>query len=57
MPWLIPALLFVAAVVFWRLSFHTDDAVAAWCRFLLACFLLSLALIFAGVQLVHGWIA
>jgi hypothetical protein len=57
MPWLIPALLFVAAVVFWRLSFHTDDAVAAWCRFLLACFLLCLALIFAGVQLVHGWIA
>lgn len=55
MPWLIPAFLFMAAVICWRLSFHADDAVVAWCRFLLAGFFLLLALIYATVQLLH-WV-
>lgn len=47
MAWLIPALLFLAAVVFWRLSFRTDDYLVAWCRFTLALFLLCIAIIYS----------
>lgn len=56
MPWLIPALLFALAVVFWRLSFRTDDRLVAWCRFLLACFLLCLAVIYGVVGAIQ-WAA
>lgn len=55
MEWLIPVLLFAAAVFFWAISFRTDDAVAAWCRFLLACFLLLLAVIYA-VAMAAQWV-
>lgn len=55
MAWLIPILLFAAAVFFWAISFRTEDAIAAWCRFLLACFLLILALIYSVVMLAH-WV-
>lgn len=55
MEWLIPGLLFAAAVFFWAISFRTDDAVAAWCRFLLACFLLLLAVIYAAAMAAN-WI-
>lgn len=52
MAWIIPALLFIAAVVFWRLSFRTDEYIVAWCRFTLALFLFLVALIFsAGILL------
>ena len=54
MAWLIPALLFIAAVVFWRLSFHTDEYLVAWCRFTLALFLLFLALIYSFALMLHG---
>ncbi len=54
MAWLIPALLFAAAVVFWRLSFHTDEYLVAWCRFTLALFLLCLAIIYS-IGLLAGW--
>lgn len=46
MAWIIPAVLFALAVMFWRLSFKTDDHIVAWCRFLFAVFLLILALIY-----------
>lgn len=46
MQWLIPGLLFAAAFFFWAISFRTDDAIAAWCRFLLAGFLMLLAVIY-----------
>lgn len=55
MQWLIPILLLVAAVTFWRLSFHTDDELHAWCRFILACFLLILALIYL-VAMFAQWV-
>lgn len=47
MPWLIPALLFIAAAVFWRLSFHTDDHLVAWVRFFAALLLICIALIYS----------
>lgn len=47
MPWLIPALLFIAAVVFCRLSFRTDDYLVAWVRFMAAMFLICIALIYS----------
>lgn len=55
MQWLIPGLLFAAAVFFWAISFRTDDAIAAWCRFLLAGFLLLLALIYVVAMAAH-WV-
>ncbi|WP_395504729.1 hypothetical protein [Ectopseudomonas hydrolytica] len=55
MAWLIPALLFAAAVVFWRLSFHTDEYLVAWCRFTLALFLLCIATIYS-IGLLAGWV-
>lgn len=55
MPWLIPALLFVAAVVFWRLSFRTDDYLVAWVRFMAAMFLICIALIYS-LGLLAGWV-
>lgn len=55
MPWLIPALLFAAAVVFWRLSFCTDEYHVAWCRFGLAMFLLCIALIYS-LGMLAGWV-
>lgn len=55
MQWLIPSLLLVSAFTFWRLAFHTNDELVAWCRFILACFLLILALIYSVVMLAH-WV-
>lgn len=55
MPWIIPALLFTSAVVFWRLSHRATDELVAWCRFLLACFLLLLALIYT-VAMAAQWV-
>lgn len=55
MPWLIPALLFIAAVVFWRLSFRTDQYIVAWCRFSLAMFLIMIALVYSGALLLSGY--
>lgn len=54
MAWLIPALLFLAAVVFWRLSFRTDEYLVAWVRFMAAMFLLCLALIYSFALMLHG---
>lgn len=53
MQWLIPTLLF-AAFIFWRLSHSATDELVAWCRFILAAFLLILALIYSVAGLVHG---
>lgn len=36
MAWLIPLFLLLLAFVFWRFSWHADDRVAAWARFILA---------------------
>lgn len=55
MQWLIPVLLVAAAVFFWALSFRTDDSLVAWCRYLLACFLFLLALLYA-VPLAVRWL-
>ncbi|MBN7822182.1 hypothetical protein [Bowmanella yangjiangensis] len=54
MSWIIPALLFITAMVFWRLSFHTDDHLVAWVRFFTALLLICIALIYSLVLLV-GW--
>jgi len=54
MPWIIPALLFIAAVAFWRLSFHTDDHLVAWVRFFAALLLICIALIYS-LGLLAGW--
>lgn len=55
MAWIIPILLFAAAVVFWALSHRATDSLVAWCRFLLACFLLLLALIYTVAMAAH-WV-
>jgi hypothetical protein len=55
MQWLIPVLLLVAAVAFWRLAFYAKDELVAWCRSILACFLLILALIYSVAMLAH-WV-
>lgn len=47
MAWLVPAILFVLSVVFWRLSFRATDAVVAWCRFIAALFVLLLTAVYA----------
>ena len=52
MNWLIPTILFALAYLSWRWSFKADEALVAWCRFILAVFLLALSLIFAVV----GWL-
>ena len=44
MEWLIPLFVFLLAFVFWRLSWRTDDAVAAWSRFTIAVLLVLLGL-------------
>ncbi|HZX51500.1 MAG TPA: hypothetical protein VFE95_05720 [Pseudomonas sp.] len=54
MAWTIPAVLIALAVGFWALSHRATDELVAWCRFLLACFLLLLALIYA-VALTVRW--
>jgi len=54
MQWLIPVLLAAAAVFFWALSHRATDELVAWCRFLLACFLLLLALIYALAGAAHA---
>lgn len=55
MPWLLPILLFAAAIFFWALSRRATDELVAWCRFLLACFLLLLALIYT-VAMAAQWV-
>lgn len=55
MGWLIPILLFVAALTFWRLSHKAADKVVAWCRFLLAVFLSILALVYTAAMLASGY--
>lgn len=55
MAWIIPALLFIAALVFWRLSFRTDDYMVAWVRFTAACVLVCIALIYS-LGLMAGWV-
>lgn len=55
MPWFLPIVLFAAAIVFWALSHRATDELVAWCRFLLACFLLLLAVIYAVALAVH-WV-
>jgi hypothetical protein len=54
MEWLLPALLFAASAVFWVLSRRATDELVHWCRFLLACFLLLLAVIYAVALAAHG---
>ncbi len=54
MAWIIPALLFAAAVVFWRLSFRTDDYLVAWVRFMAAMFLICIVLIYSFALMLHG---
>lgn len=46
MAWIIPAVLFVAAFTFWRLSSSASDFVVAGCRWGFALVLLILALIY-----------
>lgn len=46
MAWLIPLVLFVAAITFWRLSKRAPDFVVAACRWGFALMLLILALIY-----------
>lgn len=55
MPWLIPVLLVAAAVFFWALSRRATDELVAWCRFLLAGFMLLLALIYTAAMAAH-WV-
>lgn len=55
MPWLLTVLLLLAAVVFWRLSFRTDDYLVAWVRFMAAMFLICIALIYS-LGLLAGWV-
>lgn len=52
MEWLIPLFVFLLAFVFWRLSWRTDDAVAAWSRFTIAVLLVLLGLaVLIGIAL------
>lgn len=55
MQWLIPVLLVAAAVFFWALSHRATDELVAWCRFLLAGFLMLLALIYT-VAMAAQWV-
>jgi hypothetical protein len=55
MAWLIPVLLVAAAIFFWALAHRATDELVAWCRFLLACFLLLLALIYT-VAMAAQWV-
>lgn len=55
MQWLLPVLLFAAAVFFWALAHRETDELVAWCRFLLAGFLLLLAVIYA-VAMAAQWV-
>lgn len=55
MAWTIPAVLIALAVGFWVLSQRATDELVAWCRFLLACFLLLLALIYT-VAMAAQWV-
>lgn len=43
MAWLVPLPVLLLALFFWRLSFKTDDLLAAWCRFVLAAGLMLIA--------------
>lgn len=54
MQWFI-ALLFILAVVFWRLSWCTDEALVAWCRFAAAAVLAVAGLVLSMVELL-GWL-
>lgn len=51
---LLLAALFGAALLFWRLSFRTDDELVAWCRSMLGGFLFLLASIYAVVLTVQA---
>lgn len=52
MEWLVPLFVFLLAFVFWRLSWRTDDPVAAYCRFTVAVVLVLIALaVSAGIVL------
>lgn len=44
MQWLVPLFVFLLAFVFWRLSWRTDDFVAACCRFVAAVVFVILGL-------------
>ena len=55
MAWTIPVVLIVLAVGFWALSHRATDELVHWCRFLLALFLLLLAVIYA-VALGAHWV-
>lgn len=50
MGWLIPFVLFVISVWFWRLSHKADDLLVAWCRFLIFILMLALAILFAVIE-------
>lgn len=50
MGWLIPFLLFVASVWFFRLSHKAEDLLVAWCRFLMFILALALAILFAVIE-------
>lgn len=43
MAWLVPLFVLLLALFFWRLSFRTDDLLAAWFRFVLAAALMMIA--------------
>ncbi|MFI8608508.1 hypothetical protein ACIGFL_09305 [Pseudomonas sp. NPDC077649] len=49
MQWLVPLFVFLLAFVFWRLSWRTDDRVAAWSQFSIAVLLVLL-----GIAVVIG---
>lgn len=44
MEWLVPLSVLLLAIFFWRLSFKTDDLLAAWFRFVVAVALVVLAM-------------
>lgn len=56
MTWLIPTILFVLAFASWRWSFRAADKLVAWCRFILAVFLLCLAAIYGVIGAIQ-WVA
>lgn len=57
MEWLLPILIFAVAAVFWVLSYCTQDVLVFWCRFMLASFLLLLALIYSIAIIAQGLMA
>lgn len=46
-------LLLVLAFLFWRSSFHTDDHIVAWCRFVAAVVFVVAFIVLGTVQMLE----